>query len=206
MKKILFILSSLLSSVLLVSCTVDDSGGFHLTWLFWLVISLVFLFFFVIVPFNGFGENKKKVDEMLEKHGLKSEGFKPIGTYVGGHPDVNETIHYMQIYQEGKTIRFYSSMSATFAPVLKFSIDADSIKNIQIEDSSSIEKRLTVGRLMLVGVFAFAWKKKEKKELVFVVIDWNDGRFDHATTFSFEGANAMQSANTARNNLISFCR
>ena len=49
-------------------------------------------------------------------------------------------------------------------------------------------------------------EKKKKNEIAFVVINWNDGRFDHATTFSFDGKDAMQLANTARNNLISMCK
>jgi hypothetical protein len=138
--------------------------------------------------------------------GMKRDEFKSFGTYVGGHPDADITLSDMQIYKEKNMIRFYQGNLLISTPTLKFSIDADKIINIEIEDATSIEKRLTVGRLLLVGVFAFAWKKKEKNELSFVVIDWNDGRFDHSTTFSFEGQNAMQKANIARNNLINFCK
>jgi hypothetical protein len=44
--------------------------------------------------------------------------------------------------------------------------------------------------------------QKKKNELAFVVIDWNDGRFDHSTTFNIEGMDAMQKANILRNQLI----
>ena len=81
----------------------------------------------------------------------------------------------------------------------------ENIKNITVEDASSIEKKITVGRLLLVGVFALAWRKKKTNELAFVVTEWNDGKFDHSTTFSFEGKEAMTKANTARNSLIKMC-
>jgi len=81
-------------------------------------------------------------------------------------------------------------------------ISNDSITNIVIEDSSTIEKRVSFGRVFLVGIFALAWQKKKKNELAYLIIEWNDGRFDHETMFQFEGKDAMTKANTARNKLI----
>ena len=56
--------------------------------------------------------------------------------------------------------------------------------------------------MLLVGPLAFAWKKKEKKECAYIIIQWNDGRFNHETLFEFTGTGSIQSANTGRNNLI----
>jgi hypothetical protein len=68
-----------------------------------------------------------------------------------------------------------------------------------------MEKRITLGRVLLVGIFALAWRKKKKNELAFVTIEWKE-KFENSTIFSFEGQEAMQKANTARNELIKMCR
>lgn len=60
--------------------------------------------------------------------------------------------------------------------------------------------------MILVGVFAFAWKKKKKNEIAFVEIDWKKGKFNNETMFCFEGENAVQRANKARNGIIKFCQ
>ena len=82
------------------------------------------------------------------------------------------------------------------------SIDFASIKEVTLEDQSTIENRITVGRMLLVGPLAFAWKKKEKIESAYLILDWNDGTFNHKTLFEFTGSSSMQKANTARNKLI----
>lgn len=84
-------------------------------------------------------------------------------------------------------------------------IPIEAVSDITIEDASSIEKKITVGRIFLVGIFALGWRKKKKNELAFLVIEWKKGKFEHFTTFSFEGKEAFQNANTARNKLISYC-
>lgn len=49
-------------------------------------------------------------------------------------------------------------------------------------------------------------EEKEKNELAYLTIEWNDGKFDHETIFEFEGVGSMQNANTARNKLIKTVR
>jgi hypothetical protein len=43
---------------------------------------------------------------------------------------------------------------------------------------------------------------KKKNEIMELSINWNDGRFEHTTLFSFENNDAMQNVNIARNGLI----
>ena len=74
-------------------------------------------------------------------------------------------------------------------------IPCDKVLNVNVLDSSTIENKITLGRVLLVGVFALAWKKNKKKEMYFLEIEWNDGGFDH-------NKQNQQRANTARNALI----
>lgn len=168
-----------------------------------LIISSVILLFIILIAYSN--KKEKELKEKLKQEGFDIDKLIPFGTYVGGHPDKNDNQNNCYVIKENENASFYYRILSE-APKKLFSIKCDSIKSINVEDATSIEKRVTLGRVLLVGVFALAWRKKKKNELAFVVIDWNDERFDHSTTFSFEGSNAMQLANTSRNELIKICK
>jgi hypothetical protein len=126
-----------------------------------------------------------------------------FGKYLSGHPDISSAYEniYLSVEDNKLKIAFRQEKDKLIQKELGY-IDCDKIKNIAVEDASTIEKRVTFSRILLVGIFALAWKKKKVNEIGFIVIEWNDGRFDHETTFQFEGVNAMQSANSGRNWII----
>ena len=183
----------------LSSCTFDDYGNASIAPWFWWALG-IFVVFMIIAVISG-NNNMKRVEDNLKKQGLNVKSFKKCGTYVGGHPNLDKTIEGIAIRKNDKLLKIYEFPNELNMPKFKANIPIDSILEIKVEDASSIEKRLTVGRLLLVGVFAFAWKKKKKNELAFVTIKWKE-KFEHNTVFSFEGKEAMQKANTARNQLV----
>ena len=65
-----------------------------------------------------------------------------------------------------------------------------------------IQKRVGLKRMLAIGIFAFAVKKKVKEELSYIIIEWSDGKFDHETVFEFEGKGSVTQANELRNKLI----
>lgn len=81
-------------------------------------------------------------------------------------------------------------------------IEGRLVKNIAAEDQSTFERRVTLTRLALVGIFAFALKKRKKDELAYLTIEWGDGRFEHQTMFEFSGFGSMNTANKIRNKII----
>jgi hypothetical protein len=200
MKKVL-LFNSLAILLYLSSCTINDDGELETTWLFWfLLIGFVVMLVYAAVSTS---QQKKETDAELRSRGLSNSDFKITeSTYVGGHPLWNDNVPYIVYRREDDKLQFYSRQADYMMPAYKFEIPIDTIKNIGIEDATSIESKVTVGRLFFVGIFAFAWKKKKKNELAFVTIEWNDGRFDHTTIFNIESNLAMQKANTMRNNLI----
>lgn len=48
------------------------------------------------------------------------------------------------------------------------------IINISVEDQTTIEKRIGFKRLLLVGIFAIAWRKKQTNPLSFLIIEYKD--------------------------------
>lgn len=154
-------------------------------------------------------DTDKKITETkqaMKKQGLDESTFIYMSKYVGGHPTINNEADNVIIYKKQNNLIIATRVLMTELPKTLGLIEYDKIKNIILEDTSTFEKRVSVGRVLLVGIFALAWKKNKKKEGAFVIIEWNDGRFDHETIFAFNGNNAIQSANTARNKLINAIR
>ena len=126
---------------------------------------------------------------------------------MSGHPDLDNRMTPVAIFTKGDKLEifnFYDHFRIAQKKIAE--IAKDKVSNITVEDQSTIEKRITGTRLLLTGVFAFAWKKKTKHELAYITIYWNDGKFDHETIFEFEGRNAMTRANSSRNKLINLAK
>jgi len=167
--------------------------------MFWTIVLICIILFAII---GAKGSKKQKENQVkLKDLGYDIESKIQTGKYVGGHPDINESIPKTFIFPKDNKLEIMVEVPMAL-PVKKAYIDNTSIKNVLVEDQSSVEKRVTVGRLLLTGIFAFAWKKKRKNELAYLTIEWNDGRFDNETIFEFEGVGAMQNANTARNKVM----
>jgi hypothetical protein len=158
----------------------------------------------IIILVVIFSKMKGKEHEALKKEfGLDIMAFKELGRYVGGHPDIDTPIERLRgAIKDGNLMLFLELVP----PTHKGNIPLNKIKKISIEDESTVTKRITVGRLLAVGVFALAWKKKQLEEHVYVVIEWNDGRFDHETIFEYEGTGSRESGNIIRNWMLKAMR
>jgi hypothetical protein len=157
----------------------------------------------VIGFFVGDAQDRKEKKEILESRGLTENEVAHIGSYVGGHPALDDTIPLCHAYKKGTNLILTKGLG--LEEVRGSEIPISCIDNIILQDASTIDKRITTGRMLLVGVFALAWQKKEKNEMAFVEIQWHQGKFDHQTLFCFEGDGAFQHANKARNLLIKAC-
>jgi hypothetical protein len=194
----------LLLPLLFASCQFDEAGDPSIAPWFWCVLGSAALMI-VLLGVSG-TKDVKHVEDHLKTKGLKPTNFKKCGNYVGGHPSLDKPIVGTAILRSDDVLKIYEFPFSTKVPkYMAADIPIAAIKNIQVEDASSLDKKVTLGRVLLVGVFALAWKKKKKNELAFVTIEWKD-RFEHQTVFSFEGKLAMQSANTARNSIISILK
>lgn len=191
---------------LLQSCVENANGEFSLSPFGW-VILVGFIIFFLVMVILSSSEHDKSVAE-LKAEGLNFSDFKQIGMYAGGHPELNTSINNVSIRKVGNEIVFFKSKMYGFdkpEQIENANIPVESISDVKLEDASTIERHIGLGRLALVGIFAFAWKKKKKNEVAFLDIVWKKGRFGHDTIFMFQGHNALIMANTTRNDLIKMC-
>ena len=189
--------------MLLNSCYFDDAGDAHIAGWFWAVIIIVALFIFIGVMLSiASGASSAKSTSPELKPGYKVAELINAGKYMGGHTSIDRLIERCFLLVTDTDIEIYQKEYDFEQPKYFASIPIKSISDIQIEDDSTIEKKITLGRVILVGVFALAWRKRKKHESSFVTVEWNDGKYTHNTIFSYEGKDAIQSANTLRNKLI----
>jgi hypothetical protein len=167
--------------------------------MFLIIIIAIILFFVVLI---AYGKNKeKKNNEILTEQGYSVDKKIVSGKYLAGHPEIDNPVNSTTLFFIDK--KLVIMQTEVFEEPKKLAeIYFDKISNITIEDKTTIEKRVTVTRLLLTGIFAFALKKNKKTEVAYLVIDWNDDKFNHETIFEYTNKEAMQSANTARNALI----
>lgn len=169
-----------------------------------IAILIGFVVLFIFLAFKSAKKRKKWLEEIQRDYGDLKEMIK-MGALVSGHPNINERIDKCGGFIKNKEIHFFQYFDDQFSvePKKIALISGAEISNILVEDQSTIEKRITVGRVLLTGVFALAWKKKKKNELSYLTVFWNDGRFDHETVFEFESKDSLSIANATRNKLIS---
>lgn len=152
---------------------------------------------------------QKKLSEkkgMLQTRGIDLFTITSIGKYIGGHPDLDSQIDKVSIAKKINELVLINDMEK-FPSLVRdngiiLSIPIDKINNVLVEDKSIMSKRVTATRLLLTGIFAFAWKKNTKDEFAYIVIEWNDDRFSHETIFEFSKKGAIEKANATRNKIL----
>lgn len=167
-----------------------------------IILALVIIIIAAVIQAN---KNSKKRIKAQQTLGIDPKSFFETGRYTCGHPDIDKPIEKTEMAAKDGEIQVFSCGLDT---VLTFQakVPIDKIKNIVIEDASTVQRRVTVGRMIAVGIFAFAWKKKKVDEISYLIIEWNDGKFDHETVFEFSGKGAVQKCNEARNKLIKIAK
>ena len=159
----------------------------------WIILILIVLFFaFLMKDFN----KNSKVFEKEYNHKL-SDRIKS-GTLLSGHIDVDESLKSTEMLLDKDDIKIFTAFK------LQANIPKNLIKNVILEDASTIQHRVGIKRLLMVGVIAFAWKKKEKVECAYLIIEWKKNNIDMETIFEFEGKGSINDANSLRNTIIKY--
>ena len=166
-----------------------------------LYISVFLMLIFIFTLIAGSYENKKQWTN-LNLNGVTKDDLIHVGAYLGGHPGLNSSNINSVIYKLEKDLIIAEQPVQSAAQKKKSFILISSIKIVQVEDSNSIEKRVTLNRALLVGLFDLILHKKNTNEIAFLVIDWIDNRSEHSTIFLLEGKNAMHKAINAQEKIV----
>lgn len=146
--------------------------------------------------------NIKKQKSDFKKQGIDINKFIYAGKYISGHIKIDKPQEKCSLYVKEDIVKIYTVNKSTLTNVFLANIEKQKIKKISLEDQTSIQKRVGLKRMLAIGIFAFAVKKKVKEELSYIIIEWSDGKFDHETVFEFEGKGSVTQANELRNKLI----
>lgn len=143
----------------------NDSG------IFWFVISIavVGLFIFIYVNVALPLRRKQKIQ------GIESGEKTPIlervrvGKYLGGLPDCTSTEPMVDCVITNSDFVFLSMGGGEIGRIPR-----NSVNDIIVEDKVAVTQRLTVTRMLALGLFSLAAPKKVKHKEMCLVIDWND--------------------------------
>ena len=122
------------------------------------------------------------------------------GRYMRGHPALPRPIQTTNCQLAEDDILIYSPVSGKLGPVVG-KIPLSQVQNVVVEDKSTVEKRVTMTRVLAIGVFALAAKKKEVHPEFYLTISWGGGKIGNETIFEFDGENAQVNANALRNEI-----
>ena len=143
----------------------------------------------------------------LEEKGIDISKLIPMGTYLGGHPGLDHLLNNVRGYFNSGKLELFATFRGDHKEARETAKQAEipvaAISDLAIEDKTTIEKRVSVGRLILFGPLALGMRKKQKSEEAYLCVVWSDGKFKHETLFRLPN---MERANTARNALIKICQ
>ena len=121
----------------------------------------------------------------------------PMGKYVAGLPSADTPATDIWCAFTPHYFVFITSLKGELGRIPK-----DSINSITLSDRSQVTQRLTVTRMLTLGVFSLAAPKKSKHPDFFVVFDWDDDSGERQNTvFEFTGLLSHEQALKATNSL-----
>jgi len=184
--------------VLAVTAVAFASEGTAHSWVRGLASSL-FVLFTAFCLIGVFYLAQKMREKRITDLGAKE--IISVGEYLIGLPTIDKLSKI-----EGEVECIITEDSFVFLTKLGREIGRiprDSINQIFVDDRSQILQRITVTRLLTLGIFSLAAPKKKRHEEYYLVIDWDDkAGIRHNTIFKFSGYNSIPQANKALSALL----
>lgn len=115
---------------------------------------------------KSYQDHQEKVAELKDSRGSRLEALQV--EYMGGYSDKRKAKGVLTFFE--KQTEFSSPLST------KFTILNSQIKDVVIEGKDEVNRRVTVTRLLAVGIFAFALKKKNKDQEAYITLELSDGQ------------------------------
>jgi hypothetical protein len=124
-----------------------------------------------------------------------------VGKYLAGLPNVDRTIDGIKCAITDKEFVFLLAATELGR------IPRDSVNQIFVDNKSQILQRLTVSRMLTLGVFSLAAPKKKKYEEFCLAIDWeNELGVRQNSVFEFSGSMSNTMSNQAINTLTKYVK
>jgi hypothetical protein len=130
------------------------------------------------------------------KVGMAGDSFPvPVGTYLTGLPDTADQIPEVECGKEGDEFVFRARGKRLVGRIRR-----DCINQIVADNKSRVYERITVPRLLTLGIFSLGVKKQSKVQEWCMIIDWDDRTGNRQNTvFEFSGKHCEVLVNKAAN-------
>ena len=115
---------------------------------------------------KNYQEHQEKVAELKDTRGTRLGALQV--EYMGGYGDKRKAKGVLTFFE--KQTEFSAPLST------KFTISNSQINDVVIEGKDDVHRRVTVTRLLAVGIFAFALKKKNKDQEAYITLELTDGQ------------------------------
>jgi hypothetical protein len=168
-----------------------------------IIVVAVLLLIGAASAFNGvkrIGAENERNEAWFKKHNYVTRKGISVGKYVTGYPEKYEPIEdVIMIIHDGCANFFRKTTTDGIASRgVRISIPIDAIHSIEVLDQTTMEKKVTLARLMVLGLFAFAAKKQQRQTWVYLVIKCNLQNFDCDVVFESTEENGLQQYNKVK--------
>jgi hypothetical protein len=148
----------------------------------------------------------KKNDKWFADNGFPRRNGKYVASYISGHPkhssredDIIMLMRNGELCFFKKFIRNYNATKPLF-----FSIPVSDIEEIEVLDKTTMERRVTMGRMLTVGLLAFAWQKQKVTHCSYMIVRWKYLEFEYETIFEHTGEYGIQDFNNAKTAIVEY--
>jgi hypothetical protein len=129
-------------------------------------------------------EYKKQQQKAAEINELRGKRLVSVGAeYCGGYGEYKKSKGNITFFQKR------TEYKVTLNSANSFSISNSNINNIAVEGRHEVNRRVTVTRMLAVGLFAFAIKKKKEEKEAFITLLLDDGQ---EAVFRVEGKSPLE--------------
>ncbi|MBL7176658.1 MAG: hypothetical protein ISS66_12605 [Desulfobacteraceae bacterium] len=157
------------------------------------ILTLIVIFLVLAVVW---GINVAKKSEKRDKE-IGAIDDCPIGKFIAGLPCADEPATDVDCVITKNHFVFFSETNKELGKIPR-----NSINQIIVDDKTKITQRLTVTRMLTLGIFSLAAPKRKTFIEFCLVIDWQDNRgIRQNTIFEFTGDDANKNANRTANYL-----
>lgn len=140
------------------------------------------------------------VKSYLSVHGIV--GYISAGDYLSGFSTCTAPCAPVYVgFSSSEAMCFKVIKSKAVIEVGRMALA--SIKDVSLDDATTIENKVTLGRVLALGVFALAFKKKVKTEQYYVTVTYSGKQIDTQLVFQFDGNNSKTTASKLHQAFIS---
>lgn len=127
---------------------------------------------------------EKRQEQNTARNNLRGKKITGLlAEYIGGYDQYQKASGTLSFYE--KRLEF----SVALMKAKSFEIENSQVSDIAVEGRDEVHSRVTVTRLLTVGILAFALKKKKEDKEAFITVVLNDGQ---EAVFHVKGKSPLQ--------------